>query len=149
MGLRTRVIVISFLFGFIVQGGICEEKVYNAGVDSKAIMRCSKNVLGQDITYPSIKTPEVTCLNVTIHPGQQTGWHTHSVPGYAYVISGKMKIEYKNSQSREFKAGDAFCEVVDTPHNGINEGADDVVLVAFFMGEQGVDFTKKLKGVHF
>lgn len=139
-----RGILILFVFGFCLQAGLCGEKVYNAGVESKQVLLSTTNALGKSLKYPSAKTPEVTGIKVTIPPGQETGWHTHSVPGYAYVISGELTIEYAGGLSKTFKAGEAFSEVVDTAHNGRNKGAEDVVLIAFFTGDRGVPFTKKL-----
>ncbi|HBU69689.1 MAG TPA: cupin domain-containing protein [Elusimicrobia bacterium] len=130
--------------GFGVQSTQCGDNAYNAGVESRQVMRCTQTAIGQDLKYPAAKSPEVTCLEVTVHPGQETGWHTHSVPGYAYIVSGELTLEYPGNISKVFKAGEAFAEVVDTKHNGVNYGKNDVVLVAFFTGDRGVPFTKKL-----
>jgi len=141
---RARWVFILFIsFAFYLQSGVCSEKVYNAGVESKIIMQSTKTVTGQDMKYPEAKMPEVTCLRVKIPPGQETGWHSHTVPGYSYVISGVLTLEYANGAAKVFKAGDAFTEVVDTAHNGSNRGAEDVVLVAFFTEDHAVPFTKK------
>jgi quercetin dioxygenase-like cupin family protein len=123
--------------------GVCEESAYNAGVQSKQVMQCGQDVLGRDIVYPSVKHPQVTGLRVTIPAGQETGWHTHSVQGYAYVLSGTLTIEYAGGTKHSFNAGDAFAEVINTPHNGRNAGPGDVNLIVFFTGEAGVPFTKK------
>jgi quercetin dioxygenase-like cupin family protein len=137
------IIFLFLVFGVGPRFGVSAESGYNAGVESRTILQCTTTVLGRDLKYLAAKKPEVTCLEVKIHPGQETGWHTHSVPGYAYVVSGELTVEYAGGPSKIFKAGDAFAEVVDTPHNGKNKGAADVVLVAFFTGDQGVAFTKK------
>ena len=137
------VMVLLLAAGFGLRAGMCEEAAYNTGVESRKILQCVTNVLGQDLKYPAAKQPEVTCLKVTIPPGRETGWHTHSVPGYAYVVSGELTLEYAGGRVKKFKEGDAFAEVVNTPHNGANKGAADVVLVAFFTGDRGVPFTAK------
>ena len=143
---RIKLAVILMLsFGFCAQGGVCSEKVYNAGVESKKILQCTETVPGQPLKYTAAKKPELNCLEVTIHPGQETGWHTHSVAGYAYVISGVLTLDYADGFSKTMKAGDAFAEVVGMAHNGSNKGVVDVVLIAFFTGDEGIPFTKKLE----
>ena len=131
---------------YLIAAGICEEKAYNAGVESKTVFKSTSSVLGQPLFYPVTNIPEVTGLKVIIHPGEETGWHTHSVPGYAYIISGELKLLYEGGTEKVFKAGDAFAEVVNTPHNGRNEGKQDIVLIVFFTAEAGVPFTKKVTG---
>ncbi len=94
--------------------------------------------LRKSIAYPRVEYPEVIGLEVRIPSGQETGWHTHSMPGYAYVISGTITLEYEKGITKQFKHGDAFAEVVNVSHNGRNNGSEDVVLIVFFTGEKGV-----------
>lgn len=100
-------------------------------------------MIGQNIAYPKVEHSEVTGLEVRIPSGQETGWHTHSMPGYAYVLSGTITLKYEKGITRQFKSGDAFAEVVNVSHNGQNNGPAEVVLIVFFTGEKGVPFTKK------
>jgi len=36
----------------------------------------------------------------------------------------------------QFPVNSSFSEVINTLHNGVNNGNEDVVLIAFFMGEK-------------
>ena len=119
------------------------EAVYNAQVQTTEILRTTKNAAGEDIVYPATRRPEVTGLKVRIPPGCETGWHTHSVPGYAFLISGALTLLYDPGTPRSFKAGEAFVESAGVLHNGRNLGTEDVVLVVFFTGELGAAFTIK------
>jgi quercetin dioxygenase-like cupin family protein len=119
------------------------EKVYNSGVESVKLLVSTKDAAGNDIRYPDVKAPELTCLKVTIHPGKETGWHSHTVPGYAYVISGELSLQYAGAPDRVFEQGEAFAEAVKTPHNGTNSGPSDVILAVFFTGEKDHPFTVK------
>ena len=40
------------------------------------------------IRYPQVDDPEVQSLIVEIPAGGETGWHTHPVPAYAYILAG-------------------------------------------------------------
>ncbi|MDD5491855.1 MAG: cupin domain-containing protein [bacterium] len=140
---RSKAMLTVLGLCFMVFGVINAETVYNAGVQSKTILQATQDVVGQNIAYPQVAHPEVTGLEVRIPSGQETGWHTHSVPGYAYVLSGTVTLEYEKGIIRQFKPGEAFAEVVNVSHNGRNNGAENVVLIVFFTGEKGVPFTKK------
>lgn len=140
---HLKVFIFIIALTFVVFRGINAEIVYNAGVLSKTVLQATQDVVGQEIAYPMVEHPEVTGMKVTIPAGQETGWHTHSMPGYAYVLSGTITLEYEKGVTKQFKPGDAFAEVVNVSHNGRNNGSDEVVLIVFFTGEKGVPFTKK------
>ena len=36
-----------------------------------------------------------------------------------------------------FPENSSFAEVINTFHNGINQGNESVILIAFFLGEKG------------
>lgn len=140
---RAKIMLLVLGICFFVLGIVNAETVYNAGVQSKTVLQATEDVVGQEIAYPKVEHPEVTGMKVTIPAGQETGWHTHSMPGYAYVLSGTITLEYEKGITKQFKPGEAFAEVVNVSHNGRNNGPDDVVLVVFFTGEKGIPFTKK------
>ena len=117
--------------------------VYNAAVKSVKVLDTDTTSIGQHIVYPVVKDAEVTGLRVTIPPHSETGWHKHTVSGYAYVMKGVLTIETKDGKDRTFSAGSSFVEMVDTLHNGKNNATEDVELIVFFPGEKGVPFTLK------
>lgn len=140
---RLKVVLMIGFSCFVFSRVSAEMAVYNQAVKSKVVLQAGKDVVGQEIVYPKTEHAEVTGLEVRIPAGQETGWHTHSVPGYAYVISGTLTLEYEKGITRQFKRGDAFAEVVNVLHNGQNNGSEEVVLIVFFTGEAGVPFTRK------
>lgn len=140
---RSKVFLLILALSFVVFRGLNAETVYNAGVQTKIVLQATQDVIGQKLVYPKTEHPEVTGLEVRIPSGQETGWHTHSMPGYAYVLSGTVTLEYEKGITRQFKSGEAFAEVVNVLHNGRNNGSEEVVLIVFFTGEAGVPFTKK------
>ncbi len=71
-----------------------------------------------------------------IPPGKETGWHKHTFPVFAYVIEGVLSVEFKDGKKRGFVKGTSFAEVVNTFHNGKNEGKEDLVLLAMYLGEK-------------
>ena len=97
----------------------------------------SETVLGQEIAYPAGK-PVVTAAIVTVAPGGETGWHVHEAPLFAWMLEGELTVDYGPDGSRVYHAGAALLEAFRTRHNGRNTGAEDVRLLAVFMGADGV-----------
>lgn len=93
---------------------------------------------GSRIRYLRADDPEVTVLVVDVPPGGSTGWHSHPVPVYAYMLEGVLAVEMENGKTFEFRKGDAIIEVVNTVHNGYNPGREKASLVVFYTGAAGV-----------
>src|SRR5690606_38438311 len=109
----------------------------------RVLMKTDTTSLGQAIEYPDSDDPEVTAIEVTIPPGGETGWHSHPVPGYGYILAGTLTLETREGKTFVLGPGKAFAEVVKSGHNGRNLGKEPVKLVAFFTGEKGKAFTVK------
>ena len=112
----------------------------NARTDKlKSVVLLSSNttVLGEKIVYPSDKPAKITAVEITMQPGQQTGWHTHSFPIYGYVLEGELTVDYGPHGKRTFKKGDSLLETIKTPHNGSNTGNGPMRLLAVLINEEG------------
>jgi quercetin dioxygenase-like cupin family protein len=107
---------------------------YQSGVTVKKLVQTTVTGNGQQIVYPSTGRPEVTAMTVEIAPGAETGWHSHPIPVYAYVVSGALDVELEGGKTLAFNEGDAVIEVVNTLHNGKNTGSLPVKLVVFYTG---------------
>jgi quercetin dioxygenase-like cupin family protein len=111
---------------------------YNSGVQSKVILKTKTTGNGAPIVYLKADQPEITALTVDIASGAQTGWHMHSVPVYAYVMSGCLTVNIEGNISRQFNTGDVIIEVVNARHNGINNGKTPVRLIVFYTGAKDI-----------
>ena len=109
---------------------------YDKEVLIEPVLKTDRTSIGQEINYPDFKDEEVSILKVTLPSGKATGWHKHAFPVFAYVLKGKLTIELEKNKTLEFPQNSSFAEVIDTFHNGKNNGKEDVVLIAFFMGEK-------------
>lgn len=98
-------------------------------------------VLGQPLSYPSTAPAQVSSSILTLSPGQQTGWHYHDAPMYAYVMSGAVQVTYDGGIVNTYSAGEAIMEAVGTHHNGQNVGSADAVLLIVNIGAEGVPNT--------
>jgi len=109
---------------------------YNKDVVLEPVLKTDTTSIGQKIVYPSFQNDEVSIVKVTIPSGKSTGWHKHNFPVFAYVLQGTLTVEIENRKSLQFQQNSSFSEVINTLHNGINNGKEDVILIAFFMGEK-------------
>jgi quercetin dioxygenase-like cupin family protein len=100
------------------------------------LLASGETVLGETIVYPS-GTAKVTAAIVTVPPGGETGWHTHPVPLFAYILEGTLTVDYGAKGIRVYKAGDSVLEAMNTPHDGTNKGDVPVKLLAVYMGAEG------------
>lgn len=140
-GMKIRVFVlIVFLFLLPFGAGAGE---YGSGVQGKVILQTETMSNGEPIDYPAIDHPKVTVMIVDIAPGAETGWHSHPVSVYAYVMSGRLTVQMEGGKTSEFKDGEAIVEVVNLKHNGINRGNIPVKLVVFYLG--GKDLPNVIK----
>ena len=94
-------------------------------------------VLDQPITYPKKKPAQVSSYITQLEPGQETGWHKHKVPLYAYVLEGVISVEYDAGVTKEYPAGTALMEAEDVWHNGTNTGDGPVRILTVYLGAEG------------
>lgn len=111
---------------------------YDTGVKGEVILETETMSNGEPIDYLDTDHPKVTVMMIEIAPGAQTGWHSHPIEVYAYVISGQLTMSIEGGKTITFNDGEAFVEVVKLRHNGVNNGKVPVKLVAFYLGAKGV-----------
>jgi len=52
-----------------------------------------------------------------IAPGAATGSHRHPTTRFVYVVEGAVTLEIEGQPARTYRAGEAFAEQPDVPHN--------------------------------
>jgi quercetin dioxygenase-like cupin family protein len=101
------------------------------------LLESGQTIIGQPIAYPT-GNPKITGAVVLLAPGKETGWHIHSVPVFSYMLQGELTVDYGDKGVKVYKAGDAFLEAMNWPHNGINKGTAPVLILAVYMGAEGI-----------
>lgn len=128
------------LFCWVLQG----YGQYAAQVKVEHLLKADTNSIGQRIVYPQFNRAEVSMLKITMEPGTVTGWHKHAIPLFAYIVQGVLTVERESGDQKEFKAGMAVAEMYDTYHQGINRGNEPVVLIAVYLGGDGIPLSERL-----
>ena len=57
------------------------------------------------------------------------------------ILRGTLALNLKDGTTRVFRTGEAIVEVIDTVHTGQAIGAEDVEVVVFYAGVEGVPTT--------
>lgn len=108
------------------------------GMTAAPVLKGASTTLsGQPIAYLRTDRPEITSWSVEIAPGGEAGRHMHQVPTYVHVLEGTLTVALDDGTRHEVKAGQAFLEVTNTWHNGLNLTAAPVKFLVVFMGEAG------------
>jgi quercetin dioxygenase-like cupin family protein len=110
------------------------EKVYPR---VQPLLSTSRTIIGEKIAYPTGAPAKVAAVIVTLKPGEQTGWHTHGVPVFGYILEGELTIDYGPHGKRVYRKGDSLAEAIHAPHNGRNTGIGIMRVLAVFMGAKG------------
>jgi quercetin dioxygenase-like cupin family protein len=135
--MKTRISLSLFFFLFCLSS-LARADEYSGSVQARVILKTKNMSNGQPIAYLKMDNPEVTVMTVELLPKAETGWHTHPVPVYAYVLSGSLTVEVEGKKTSIFQAGDAIIEVVNTRHCGKNTGDVPVKLVVFYTGAENL-----------
>lgn len=102
------------------------------------LLKTSTTVVGQPISAYPAGAPVISAAIVPLAPGAASGWHTHPVPLFAYVLSGTIRVDYGTKGSREYHAGDALIEAQHWPHNAENPGTEPASILVVYVGAEGV-----------
>jgi len=140
--MRKKFVILWCIFVFCVPH-LAWADDYGSGVNTALILKTTTTTGDYPAEYLNAEKPEINVVKVEISPGAETGWHSHPVPLYAYVLEGELSVELKGGNTYHFSAGDAIVEVVNVPHNGKNPGTAPVVLIVFYTGEIGTPNTVK------
>ena len=106
----------------------------------EVLLSDSKTVLGEELAYPE-GPAKITAAIVTMLPGEETGWHRHEVPLFAWILEGEITVDYGEKGERSYSAGESFLEAFQSEHNGRNSGEELVRILAVFAGAEGVSNT--------
>lgn len=105
------------------------------------LLASGKTIVGEQIVYPEAAPAKITSLVVTMARGEQTGWHTHGVPVFGYILEGELTVDYGDKGKHVYRAGDALLEAINVRHNGQNTGSGPARLLVVFMGADGLKMT--------
>ncbi|MGW2050532.1 cupin domain-containing protein [Streptomyces sp. NPDC001858] len=102
-------------------------------------------VTGKVIAQTTIGGTDYILREVTIPPGQATGWHYHDGTLYAYVKQGTLShFDSTCASDGVYAKGSSVKEPsgADNVHIGRNLGATDIVLEVLYVLPHGAPFSR-------
>lgn len=131
--MRAQPFVIAAALLAFVMPALAEDRVDPYAALLTPLLEGSTDILGDPLAYPA-GDAHVTSAIVTLPPGGETGWHSHEVPLFAYILEGALTVDYGERGKKTYAAGDSVLEAMSWPHNGRNEGDVPMRLLAVYMG---------------
>jgi quercetin dioxygenase-like cupin family protein len=149
---KTRTFLFSFLPNPILLAAFLALSVASAPDPAAAeeiyprvqkLLQAEETVVGEKLAYPNDGRAQVTAVIVTLQPGEETGWHLHNVPLFAYILQGEVTVDYGPHGKKTYRAGDSLMEATPAVHNGIGSGEGPVRILAVLLGAEGMVNTEK------
>ena len=107
----------------------------------RTLLSTATTVTGQPIRYPQGAAAHVTVSEITLAPGEETGWHRHPVPVFGYILAGGLTVDYGPKGPHTYRTGDALVEAMNEAHNGRNTGAVPMRVLVIVAGAEGTATT--------
>lgn len=123
----------TFLLGLTLVPGVAHATPGGPGVS------------GRVLAQHTVGDKDYILREVTIPPGQATGWHYHDGTLYAYVTQGTLSHFDATCASDGVYRKGSFLEEpsgADHVHVGENRGTDDVVLEVLYVLPHGAPFSQ-------
>ncbi len=106
---------------------------------ARELLSTQTTILGETIRYPDSGPARVSSSIVTIEPGQDTIFHRHPAPMFAYILEGEVTVDYGAAGTRVYRPGDAFVEAMHVTHRGMNLGTTRVSILSVYLGAEGTE----------
>jgi len=111
------------------------------GIQVESLVKSTREWDGTPLpAYPQSQA-EIQILRITIPAGVTLPMHRHPVINAAVITKGRLEVKLSTGQYREFSAGDALVEVVNTVHSGRALPGSDVEVIVFYAGTPGTPVT--------
>lgn len=114
-------------------------------IQAEEILRTCVDLNGNAYRYPAGKA-QLSVMRLSLPPHTALPWHTHAMPNIAYLLSGELTVEDKETgRTHTFCAGQAINESVNSAHRGYTTG-QGAELVITYAGVEGQTLTDPLPG---
>lgn len=144
--------MIKALFRSVVLGGLCwfcslssESFAHDSHIKVEQLLQTTHSWDGTRLPGYLRSQPQITVLKIIVPRNTALDWHQHPMINTAYVLSGTIFLEKKDTLERKaFTAGQALAECVNTTHRGYTTD-QPAELVVFYAGAPGVALSIKAR----
>jgi len=122
-----------------------QDSALPAGFKTQPLVKSGQTRDKQPLIYPKTDNPEIISVIGIIEPGGRTPLHEHPVPTHVYVLEGEVELQSLGGQPAQYKAGEAYIEALNHPHQLFNKGNVPAKVLVVFVGEEGKPTTVTAK----
>ncbi len=115
-------------------------------IKSEVLLACNGAWNGQPYDpYPAGK-PQLSMIKLSLPAHTSLPWHIHPMPNIAYLVSGSLTVEDKESgECHTFYAGQVINETVNSAHRGYTTDEPAELLITY-AGVEGQELSESLPG---
>ena len=141
-----RIFLVPFCAALVIApASFAQDKSREAvGSDAKVVLKTTKTMTDQPLSYPQTGKPEITMMALTMQPDGHTSLHKHPSPTVGYVIEGFVEVRADNVVLK-VKAGEGFLEPIEGPMQIWNTNSAVSKLVIFVAGSEGIPVAAPIK----
>lgn len=115
-------------------------------IEHRLVLQSGAAWNGQAYAYYPAGKPQISVMRMSLPAHSELPWHTHPMPNTAYILSGQLTIEDKESgETYQVRAGEALNETIDSAHRGYTTD-EATELVIFYAGVEGQELSIALPG---
>lgn len=138
---KRDLVAVAVCIGSMLSSGLAGAEDQPA-VKAETLLRSSSSWDGTPYASYPAGSPELTVLKITIPANTALPWHTHPMPNAAYILSGEIVLEKKETGEKKLLTqGQVLPEVVGQLHRGVTGNAP-VVLIVFYAGTKGMPLSQ-------
>ncbi|MFF0742836.1 cupin domain-containing protein [Streptomyces sp. NPDC004111] len=117
---------------------------FSAGSGAAQATPAGPGVVGKVISQRTVDGTDYILRDITIPPGQSTGWHVHDGPLYGVVLRGTLShFDASCASDGVYRAGDPVTERRGAgTHIGRNLGTEPMVLRVLYVLPHGAPFSQ-------
>lgn len=107
----------------------------------ETLVRSTSSWNGDALPAYAEGTPEISILKFTIPAGATLPSHLHTAINAGILLSGALTVVSEDQDELHLKPGDTLIELVNKYHQGRSTGDEPAVIVVFYAGIEGEEFT--------
>src|SRR5262249_57996225 len=122
---RIAIVSLVGLVGLGLAVGVIaqDDQALPKGFKTTPVIKGTQTASNMKLEYPRGGQAEIVSVIGELEPGGRTALHQHPVPDFVYILEGTVTVQGDGGQAREYPAGKAFLEDVNSKHQAWNKGA--------------------------
>ena len=110
-------------------------------IETTVLAKSTRDWGGSALVHYAEGQPEVAVARVTVPAAKALPRREHPFMTAGVVLQGIIKVRTGSGKTHIVRGGDAVVELVNQPHDGVNIGDEDAVILVVYTGVEGQPVT--------